>query len=188
MRSPGFILVLLALLLLSCEKDANNTVYDLDEIFVPTDVFVHTKPDCTIDKVFNFINSMDHPVEFIRNSMYYSALPSDSLQYVKNYLSAKPYINDGNAGYMTGYLHYQTNQIIVLPELTQIKNKAYQADWLHTMGILKLVEYAEQEESGYFILFHVPEGTEKMWVRKFKMYDFVEWAGLNTIVEINPWP
>ena len=36
--------------------------------------------------------------------------------------------------------------------------------------------------------FHVPEGHEKKWEKKFEEYDFVEWAELNYIIEINPWP
>jgi hypothetical protein len=35
--------------------------------------------------------------------------------------------------------------------------------------------------------FHVPEGHEKEWVAKFEKFDFVEWAELNYIIEINPW-
>jgi len=56
------------------------------------------------------------------------------------------------------------------------------------MKILKLTEQTDNVTSGNVIYFHVPEGKEKEWVIKFKDYSFVEWAELNYIVQLNPWP
>ena len=56
------------------------------------------------------------------------------------------------------------------------------------MITLKLTEQTDNVSSGNIIYFHVPDGKEKEWVRKFKEYSFVEWAELNSIPEINPFP
>jgi hypothetical protein len=164
--------------------DTNNS----DKKFVPTDVLVKINGSYTIDKVFEFINTFDHEVENIHSQVYNSDLPSDSLQYVLDYLNAKPYTNDGNAWFVNGYLHYQTQQITIFPRLFLIKNKEYQSDWLESMDFLKLKEQTDSETSGCIIFFHVPEGKEKEWENNFEEYDFVEWAELNYIIEINPWP
>lgn len=48
------------------------------------------------------------------------------------------------------------------------------------MQVLKLKEQA----NGHLILFKVPEGEEKEWVRKFKAFSFVEEAALNHIYKM----
>jgi len=184
MKTIYFILVLSIWVFVSCKKESTEEPIDPDVKFVPTDVTVKTKGYYTIDKVFDFINSFDHDVEYIKYGTYTSSLPSDSLQYVLDYLNAKPYTHSG-VWHVTGYLHYQSQKITIFPRLFQIKNKEYQADWLKSMEKLKLVEDTSSEASGYNIFFHVPKGQEKEWVEKFKKYDFVEWANLNYIVQLN---
>lgn len=179
-KPQNYLILILALLIISCSsKDEPQPDYK----FVPTDVIIKTKGHFTIDKVFEFINGLDHDVESIYSGVYNSDLPSDSLKYVLNHLNSKPYTNS-SVWKVGGYLHYQTNQITVFPRLFKIKNKDYQDDWLNTMNILKLVEKTNDETSGYIIYFHVPEGQEKEWVAKFKILDFVEWAELNYINDI----
>lgn len=187
MRTIYFILTLSLLSFVSCKKESTKELLDTDMKFVPTDVIVKTKGYFTIDKVFDFINSFDHEVEYIKYGKYTSNLPSDSLQYVLDYLNAKPYTHN-NVWHVTGYLHYQTQQITIFSRLFQIKDKEYQADWLKSIKKLQLVEDTISEVSGYIIFFHVPEGKEKEWVEKFKKYDFIERADLNYIIELNPWP
>lgn len=180
-RIQHYIILILTILTVSCSSD--NDVPEPDYKFVPTDVIIKTKGNFTIDKVFEFINGFDHDVEYIYNGIYNSKLPSDSLEYVLNYLNSKSYTN--SSGWkVSGYLHYQTNRITIFPRLFEIKNKEYQQDWLESMDILKLIEKIDAETSGHIIYFHVPEGQEKEWVKKFKKYDFVEWAELNYIIEI----
>jgi hypothetical protein len=169
----------------SCEKYRYEERTNSEEKFVPTDVLVKTKGYYTIDKVFEFINLFDHDVESIKYGFYTSSLPLDSLQYILDYLNAKPYTHDGVRWHVTGYT---TDVITIFPKLFKMKNKEYQADWLQSMEILKLAEKTNMEGSGNIIFFHVPVGKEKDWVEKFKKYDFVEWAELNYIVELNPWP
>lgn len=182
MKTIYLILILSLLSFISCKKESTE-LFDSDIKFVPTDVTVRTNGYFTIDKVFDFINSFDHSVESIKNGIYTSDLPPDSLKYVLDYLNAKPYTHSG-IWHVTGYIHYQTRQITIFPSLFQIRNKEYQADWLQTIAKLKLVEDTTSEVSGSTIYFHVPEGKEKEWVLKFEEYDFVKWADLNQIIEM----
>lgn len=190
MKKLFWILNISLFALISCEKDDdigdNEVKFDLR--FVPTDVIVKTKGYYTIDKVFEFINLFNHEVESIRCSAYTSTLPSDSLNYVLNYLNTKTYTHDGERWYVTGYLHYATQVITIFPKLFDIKNLDNQADWLQSMDFLNLREQTDKEVSGNTIYFHVPEGQEKEWVRKFEKYHFVEWVELNYTVDLNPWP
>ena len=150
----------------------------------PMDVIVKTKNYFTIDKVFDFINSFDHDVKEIQYGHFMSTMPSDNLQYILDCLNTKPYTNDGNGWWTTGYLHYLTNQIHVFPKLFNMKNKDYQSDWLNSMKDFKLIENLSYEHSGYVIYFQVSEGTERKWETQFEKYDFVEWVQLNYYVHI----
>ena len=184
-------LILLIFAFLSCEKESNESIDQTnhsDEKFIPTDVLVKVKGYYTIDKVFNFINLFNHEVEYINSQVYTSTLPPDSLKYILDYLNAKPYTNDGSGWFVNGYLHYKTQQITIFPMLFQIKKKEYQRDWLLSMVKLKLSEDTNSLTDGCIIFFHVPEGTEKEWEKRFEAFDFVEWAELNYYVELNPWP
>ena len=183
MKGLKIVLSLVLLIFISCDKEEDE---HLKEQFVPTDVLVKIKGYYNIDKVFDFINSFEHEVENIHSQVYNSDLPSDSLQYVLDYLNVKPYTNDGNKWFVNGYLHYQTQEITIFPRFFEIKNIQYQKDWLEAMEILKLKEQTEGETSGCIIFFHVPEGKEKEWEKKFEQYEFVEWAELNYLAEIVP--
>ena len=178
----NFIFILFTLILLGCNKNSIEN----SEGFVPTDVLVKIKGYYTIDKVFDFINTFDHDVENIHSQVYTSNLPSDSLQYVLDYLNEKPYTNDGDAWFVNGYLHYQTNIITIFPRLFDIKNIEYQYDWIESMEILELNEQTEGETSGCIIYFHVPKGEEIEWKNRFEQYEFVEWTELNYYAEIEP--
>ena len=154
------------------------------EHYKPMQVFVKTKKDFTIDKVFDFINLLDFDVELIYHGVYVSTMPSENLQYILDCLNAKPYTNDGNAWWVTGYLHYLTNQITIFPNLYNMNNKEYQDDWLKSMNDYQLVEKMDYDHSGHIICFRVPEGTEKQWETQFKQYEFVEWTELNYVIHI----
>jgi hypothetical protein len=177
-----FIFILFTLTLLGCNKNSIENSED----FAPTDVLVKIIGYYTIDKVFDFINTFDHDVENIHSQVYTSNLPSDSLQYVLDYLNEKPYTNDGNAWFVSGYLHYQTNIITIFPRLFDIKNIEYQNDWIESMEILELNEQTAGETRGCIIYFHVPRGEEIEWKNRFEQYEFVEWAELNYYSEIEP--
>ena len=153
--------------------------------YEPMYVFVQTRRYFTINEVFDFINSLDFDVEQIYSGVYTSTMSSDNLQYIIDGLNAKPYTNNGSDWpQVTGYLHYLTNQITLFPYLFNMKNKAYQEDWLQSIEEYNLVEQFAYDHSGYIIYFRVPEGTEEYWEAQFKEYEFIEWAELNRILHI----
>lgn len=113
-------------------------------------------------------------------------MPSDSLQYVLDLLNEKPYTNDGINWFVTGYLHYQTNQITIFPKLFEIDKLEYQNDWLMAMAELKLNEKHNTELNSGIVRFYVPEGKEKEWKSRFENHEIVDWAELNYIADIVP--
>lgn len=189
MKNLKFVLIVfsLSLILFSCEKEKEDNLVKPKEKFVSTDVLVGIKRGYEIEKVFDFINSFDHKVEEVHHLTYTSALPSDSLQYVLNYLNAKPYINNGNTESLYGYLQNKTKVITIFPRLFDIKNPTYQEDWLKSVKILKLKKDTSNKSTGGTIYFHVPRGKEKEWEKKFKEYECVEWAELNYYRYIKLW-
>ncbi|MCL2726921.1 MAG: hypothetical protein FWD56_00895 [Bacteroidales bacterium] len=168
----------------------------------PRDLFVKTKYDYPMDKVLDFVNSLNLDIVDIRyTGSYFSSLSNDHLESIVNSLNNKPYFNANDYGYnwrtIYGAVHFYYNKItIVRPTFYNMKNKDYQKDWLNTMITYKLAEAIEDEDpykenSGYWILFRVPKGTEKQWETKFKQYEFVEEVNLVSYpypVVINPWP
>ena len=155
----------------------------------PRDLFVKTKYYYPIDKVFNFINSSNLDIVDVRyTGAYFSTLPHDRLETIVSGLNDKPYFNASDYGYnwriIYGAVHFYFNKItIVRPTFYNMKNKDYQKDWLKTMNDFKLAEAIEdedayKEDSGYWILFRVPKGTERQWETKFKQYEFVDQVDL----------
>jgi len=143
---------------------------------------IHVKTKYTkIDKVFDFINSLEFDVEQIQSGWYLSTMtPStDNLQYIVNGLKAKPYTNDS---WVTGNMNGYNNQINIHITLYDMKDVDYQADWFKSMNEYQLEEHPFQEEDdniygpGHIIVFQIPEGTGKQWETKFMEYEFVRWA------------
>lgn len=162
-------------------------VENIHKYYALNDVFVQTNNNFTIEDVFEFINSLDPDidVESIDNGVYISTMSSDNLQYILDSLNAKPYTNDGNTWWTTGYLHYLTKQITIFPRLYNMRNKDYQNDWLKSMNDYQLVERMTEDHEGYIIHFKVPEGTERQWETEFKSYEFVNWTELNYYMHIS---
>lgn len=173
-------IILMAVIFNSCNKSDD---YHLELEFVPTDIILKTKNTYSIDKVFSFINLFDHEIEKITYGTYISELPTDSLQYVLNYIDEKPYTID-SIHKTTGYIGAKTNKITIFPKLHEMNNKVFQNDWIETINELKLNELDDDELGGHNMLIHAPKGKEKKWVDKFKNYDIVEWVELNYISEI----
>lgn len=176
------ILILFAILgiISGCSSDDDGDIVE----FAPGDVIVGIKSGTGIKETFDFINQFDHTVDNIDRLSYTSDLPSDSLQYVLDFLNGKSYTNDGINWFVTGYLHYQTNQITISPRLFEMHKIENQNDWLKSMKELKLHEKHNAKINSGVINFHVPEGEEKKWISIFKNFKIIEWAELNHINEI----
>lgn len=175
----------MAFMIAGCHKEESERV---KPEFIPTDVVVKIKGYHTIEKVFDFINSLPHEVESITSAVYTSELPADSLQAILDHLNAKPYTTDGKGFRVTGYVHYPSGAVTLFPGLYSIRNPEHQEDWLNTMEQLRLNQRTEGEGAGCIVYFHVPEGEEESWAMNFQRYEFVEWAELNYIREVNSRP
>ncbi|SHF94599.1 hypothetical protein SAMN05444483_103335 [Salegentibacter echinorum] len=166
---------------------SSNDDADVDtREFVPKEIAVGIKSGTAIKETFHFINQFDHKVDKLNSLTFTSNLPSDSLQYVLDFLNKKPYTNDGINWFVTGYLHYQTNQITIFPKLFGIDKLEYQNDWLITMEGLKLNEKHNTELNSGIVRFYVPEGKEKEWKSRFENHEIVDWAELSYIADIVP--
>jgi len=176
MKNFMYLVVFLSLAFTSCQDDDSET--DSRE-FEPSTVMVKTYGSVSTVEMFNLINSYDLDVDNIDNEAYVSSLSSDKFDYVKQYFSTKPYINN-TTWPVTGYLHYQTNEITIFPRLFNITNLAHQADFLQAMQVLQLTE----KGNGHIIMFKVPEGQETKWAKHFRGLDGVEWAELNYYSEV----
>ncbi|MBD8489130.1 hypothetical protein IFO69_10270 [Echinicola sp. CAU 1574] len=152
--------------------------------FVPGEVAVGIKSGTDINQIFNFINQIDHQVYKIKSLTFTSNLPSEKFEYILDKLNEKTYTNDGANLFVTGYLHYQTNQITIFPKLFGMENIEFQNDWLDAMNEFELQEKHNEELNSGSILFYVPNGKEKEWKNKFLTYDIVDWAELNFVADI----
>lgn len=102
---------------------AGYLYYKQDLVYVKTK---YTK----IDKVFDFINSLDFDVKQIQGGTYISSMPADSanLKNITEKLKAKPYTHDS---WVVGHLNWYTEGITFFVNLYDMKNGDYQADWIN---------------------------------------------------------
>lgn len=170
-------------ILTSCSNDNSET--DTRE-FVPGEVSVGIKSGTDINDLFEFINLFDHQVDNVNSLTFTSNLEPENLQYVLDALNEKTYTNDGVNWFVTGNLHYQTNEITIFPRLFGINNIDYQNDWLNAMNELQLNEKHNAELNSGIIRFYVPVGKEIEWRNQFTNYDIVDWSELNYITDIEP--
>lgn len=151
------IIILLSFIgiLSSCSSDDAEVVI---HGFIPQEVSVGIKSGTNINEIFEFVNQFDHKVDNINSLTFNSELPSDSLQYVLDFLNEKSYTNDGINWFVTGYMHQQTNQITIFPRLFIMDKVEYQNDWLFSMEELGLSEKHNIELNSGIIRFYVPKG------------------------------
>ena len=130
----------------------------------------------TIPDVFDFINLFDHKVQNIYNlgnKGYFSSLPKDRLDYIVNGLEAKPYFSR-----VHGYWDDWEKELYIDLVMSNMENKAYQADWFKTMNDYKITEIVNIYR--WFIIdFEVPDGKEREWIEKFSTHKFVSDASFN---------
>lgn len=176
MKTVIIILALGILLVSSCKKDelGNNPLpLPAEEGFAATDVLVQTQPGFSTRKVFAFINSLQHEVEYLTPDKYTSLLPGERLADVLDYFNGEPYLNEHWP--VHGYVQPKTQQIVIFPRLFAIKDTSNQQKWITAMQDLQL----DDSQTSFIIHFHVPEGTEKEWLSIFRKHPFIAWAELN---------
>lgn len=175
------LLLMIIGILSSCSK---NDIEAETREFVPGEVTVGIKSGTGIHTLFHFINQFGLETHNVHSLIFTSELPSDSLQYVLDVLNDKIYTNDGTRWFVTGYLHYQTQEITIFPRLFGIDNVDFQRDWLQAMHELKLNERHHTELNSGVIHFRVPTGKEIKWRNLFLSSDIVDWSELNYIADI----
>ena len=148
---------------------AGYAYYKQNTIFVKTQ---YTE----IDKVFDFINSLDFDVREIQGGTYLSSMSANTgtLQYVISKLKAKPYTTDS---WVTGHLNWYNANFVIFLNLYDMKNADYQADWKETMNEYRLENYISGPE--HVVVFYIPEETGEQWETNFTNYSFVDWAELS---------
>lgn len=179
----AFILLAIIGILTSCSSDDSDK--NIRE-FVAGEVSVGLKSGTEIQNLFNFINQFELEVDNISSLSFTSELPSENLQFILDNLNAKSYTNDGLDWFVSGYLHFKTNQIWLFPKLFDMHNLKYQQDWLVSMTEFKLNGNHNIDLNSGIIRFKVPEGKEFEWKNKFENYDVVEWAELSYLMDIEP--
>ncbi|NOU59639.1 hypothetical protein [Marinifilum caeruleilacunae] len=138
---------------------------------------IHVKTQyAEIDKVFEFINSLDFDIKEIQGGTYLSSMAADSdtLEYIIDNLKSKPYTTDS---WVTGHLNWYNANIVIFLRLYDMKNNDYQADWKEAMNEYKLENYSSGTK--HIIVFFIPEGTGEEWETNFTEYEFVDWAELS---------
>lgn len=172
MKTSALYLSLL-IILLSCKEEAEPQ-------FSAGEVIVATKAESSMEQVFEFINSQDNSVEKITSATYVSSLPPDSLASILKYLNQKTYTHGDNL-LTTGQINSPSGEIHIFPRLYQMNEVSNQQDWIASMQKLKCKEKAWQK----ILLIHVPQGSEKDWVKEYQSHAIVETAELNYIWEVS---
>lgn len=174
-----FAALLLAATMVAC-NDSNSSDDDAAE-FVAGDVIIGIKPEVAISEVFAAMNNKEIFIDQMSGFYYYSTFPSDSLEYIKNNLKDKSYLNKN--GFTGGSAFISPENRITVTQFYFEMNKANQEDWLDTMEALKL-ESLENDTRN--ILVKVSPGTEKVWMKFFRSQPYVKWVELNEYADIEP--
>lgn len=164
-------------LLFSCQNDDNAETM----AYQPTKVSVGLKQGINTIQLFQLINNSGMQADYVDVMGYESDLNPSQLDYAKQYLNAKPYIDANWQVY--GFVDAQTSKIMLYPHLNNMHNPAYQADFIEAIHELKLHAPAPNGVTTT-ILFTVPAGAEIKWRNTFKQMAVVEWAQLNYYTDI----
>jgi hypothetical protein len=150
--------------------------------------------ETTIRDIFDFINLFDRKVLNIHRAGagrgYLSTMPADRLGYILDILNAKPYFSRVHGYVLNNRMDIQnadfrfssshiSHYIVIDVTMSNMENKGYQTDWLKFMTDYKFFE-GNTHHAWFMIDFEVPDGKEKEWIEKFKTYEFVIGATLNS--------
>ncbi|WP_157486842.1 hypothetical protein [Dyadobacter alkalitolerans] len=161
-------MIIAALALYNCKSD---TLYP-NTVVVPGQVYVLTKGEIETQQIFDLINEVNLPVKVMYGqSTHTSAMPKDSLSFIKRNINQKPYTNSGKDSSTVIVSVKHNAEVQVSPRLYSIDKKEYQNDWLETETALSLSKLKESDLYGFSVYFLVPEGSEEHWISKFKSYD-----------------
>lgn len=180
-----FVALVLGSGLAACQKqdDARPETTCSDGTYVAGDVLVGMRETTTLPQTFQLFNTHAFSIKSVLGPVYISRLPTDSIDYVIRELNTKSYINSGGWKAVKNgnvYLHYQTNNLTVIPRLMDM-TPANQQDWLATAQRLQLQEQPGMVKSCHL---NVPLCSEPYWVGQLQPNSLVKWAELNHIRQV----
>lgn len=167
--------LVLMLLLLGCSKKEEEV---LD--FVPGQVAVGAQDATTVPQLFTLANARSLSIAYIFPARYSSALPADSLGYLRRQLATKAYANAPDWPVQI-VRNAQTNAVQLTVRLVDM-TAPNQQDWLTTVQQLQLQELSGSKTA----LLQVPVGEEKRWVAELQQNAALRWAELNHINKRTP--
>lgn len=177
MKQLFSVLVLIALVTVSCKKDKAIT----EELYVPGDLIIGITSNADLRTVFDTLNLLDLKIERMNGFSYNANLPADSLMPLLAYLNTKTYINTGTGWKANGYFYEPENAIRVLFSFFDM-SPTNQVDFLTTISSLNLIDRQGETKNMHI---KVQEGTEKYWLHELKKYQFIKWTELNNFGHVN---
>lgn len=117
---------------------------------------------------FAFVNDNHLGIEVMIANQYESSLPTDSIDFVINYLNSKNYIT------LTGWKAYKGGTVRLVDQAKVVvymcplwgMTETNQRDWFETMSVLKLSD----EGSLMGATLNVPVGEEQKWILIMELY------------------
>lgn len=179
MNSAYIIGIVLCVFCFSCNDETDNPFC---EYYEEGTVLVGINDGLDSETLFDIVNQYNLTIDQVSADKYESGLPSDSLDYVVNYLNSKDYINNNGFSAVKGgsvYLHYQTNVLTVTCPLWNMTLENQQ-DWINTKSILKLTD----ESRSRSLILSVPIGQEIKWATTLNHTENIRYAELNCYLQI----
>ena len=178
------VLLLLAFsaFLSACKKETAGPTEPEDAYpFVAGDLLVGIKVGVPIEQVFQLVNAQQFTLSQVNGFDYTSALPKDSLAYVRKVLQAKPYFNQ--RGFTANAYISAVDGSLWEASTFFNMDQASQQDWLATMSQLRLTAGTGDYRDVYL---KVPVGQEKFWRAELRKNSIVRWTELNSIGGAKP--
>lgn len=155
----------------SCKKEIKQ--------YAPGEILVGINSSTSIEQLFNNTNVYNLKIDQLSGYFYTTTIPSDSLNYLKNLLNTKNYIN--NRGFSASvWTHYETNIVHNTTFLFDM-NLTNQMDYISTLIFLRMQDNLSNTKN---MLLKVPVGKEIYWRDKFRNENWVTWSDLNYIANI----
>lgn len=170
MKKLLFILFIAIYAVVGCKKETT-----INEKYAPGNLSIGINNDAKLRSIFDTLNLLDLKISRMRGFYFNAYLPADSINYLKNLLVQKSYLDLGEASIS---YHLPGNVIQVLCSQFNM-NTINQEDFLNTIMNLNLVDRKENNKT---ILIEVPVGSEKFWLHELKKYSFIRWVELDYYV------
>lgn len=158
-----FVIVMVALT--SCKSD------DPEPGFVPGNVIVGFQKEVTLRQAIDFANNYSDGIGTLSGFFYYSNLPADSLDFIKNFITAE------GIEYTSVQISATTIRIVIIKNYLNYDDKSTIDNWL-AMTENPILQFEDVQANKNMLLFISP-GTEKQWIKTHISDPYVRYAELN---------